>query len=63
MKEEYLNWNQGVTEEIERNKVIEPVHWRDTELYDKYIEDWLNRPEYNGYIQREWRGRVREQPK
>ena len=63
MKEEYLNWNQGVLEEIERNKVIEPIHWRDTELYDKYIEDWLNRPEYNGYIQREWRGRVREQPK
>ncbi len=63
MKQEYLNWNQGVLEEIERNKVIEPVHWRDTELYDKYIEDWLNRPEYNGYIQREWRGRVREQPK
>ena len=60
MKEEYLKWNQVVVNEIKKNGVIEPVHWRDSELYDEYFKDWLNRPEYNGYIQREWRGRVRD---
>ena len=63
MKEEYLKWNQVVVNEIKKNGVIEPVHWRDTELYDEYLKDWLNRPEYNGYIQREWRGRVRDKLK
>ena len=60
MKEDYLKWNQGVLDEIKENRIIEPVHWRDTELYDEFIEDWLKRPEYTGYIQREWRGRIRE---
>ena len=32
----------------------------DPELYDEFIEDWLKRPEYTGYIQRELRGRIRE---
>ena len=63
MKEEYLKWNQVVVNEIKKNGVIEPVHWRDSELYDEYFKDWLNRPEYNGYIQREWRGRVRDKLK
>ena len=60
MREEYLKWNQGVLDEIKENSVIEPVHWRDTELYNEFIKDWLSRPEYSEYIKREWRSRVRE---
>ena len=60
MKEDYLKWNQGVLDEIKENRIIEPLHWRDTELYGEFIKDWLKRPEYTGYIQREWRGRILE---